>query len=96
MENIIYNFPRQHFLDVALQFMINRCPHLKFHFIFVDNLNKEFEDLCCTPEMIIRKRIAEFGFDRVIIYGSTTRAVKECIDVIARNGFVDRYALISF
>ena len=93
MNSIKYNISRDHFIKVALPYLIERCPSLNFHFVFVNNEDKQFEDLCCVPGYIQYNQIQDtFNFNRVKIYGSSVCAMKECVDIMLEERFVDRHA----
>jgi len=91
MDHIYYNFSREHFTKIALPHLVKKCASLDFHFVFIDTRAQQFEDVCCKASQIWTG-----DYDRVKIYGFTTRAIKECIDPMMEMGFVDRNTLIEF
>jgi len=91
METIYYNCSRENFINIALPHLAKKCPNLEFHFVFIDTRARQFENVCCKTAQIYPG-----DYDRVKIYGFTTRAIKECIDKLLTAGFVDRNTLIEF
>jgi hypothetical protein len=78
-------------MKVALPHLTKKCSSLDFHFVFIDTEGLQFENVCCKPAQIYPG-----NFDRVKIYGFTTRAIKECVDPLMRAGFLDRITLLKF
>jgi hypothetical protein len=91
MNSIVYRFPKKHFVNVALPHLVEKCPSLEFHFVFINSPTKEFEDVCCLARRVLD---IDCEFDIVCVYGSTVRAVRECVDVLLEGGYRDRTAMM--